>query len=304
MRNPKWTKLPAAFVLYCFLPTAHAQIVPQSLLAEALSDLPAQTEALEYDNLAALRSLPNYEALKQRFSGKPLQRLKAALSQIDVPESAVAEIVMVTTPAGIYGLIAGSFNGSQITANAVTKGCSFIDVEDSKILSPTKEVSVLFLSNTVAAYGTPTEIKSMLASHRGAAARFGSNAGLVHLLNQTDRRAPVRGISSGSQMASSLAEAVHGETSLDVDWSRLAANIAAFSYAVKVDNKAHVAATLQCQSPATAALLRQTLSALSALQSVATFTTASSSAPPFENLEVSSSGLFISLKMDTPLLGS
>jgi hypothetical protein len=283
----------AAFVFCCLLSqTLRAQIIP-----EALRDFPAQTESLEYDNLATLRALPNYNALKQRFSGKPLQRLKTALTQINVPESEVAEIIMATNSTGFYGLISGTFNGATVTKNAVRKGCSFIDVDDNTILVPTSEMAVLFLGDSLAAFGTPAQIKVMLETRKGAAPNLNSNTSLVSLLDQTDRKAPVRGISSGSQIAASLSDAMQGASSLNIDWSRLASNISAFGYSVKLDTKAHVVAKLQCQSAATAAVLHQTLSALGALQSMA-------ASAPFENLEVSSSGVFIDLKMDTPLPAS
>jgi hypothetical protein len=279
----------AAFVFCCLLPPLRAQIIP-----EALRVLPAQTESLEYDDLSTLRALPNYNALKQRFSGKLLQRLKTALTQLDVQESEVAEIIMANSPDNFYGLISGTFNGATVTKNAVRKGCSFVDVDDNKILVPSSEMSVAFLTNSLAVFGPPAQVKSMLAVRKGSTPGMNTNASLVSLLNQTDRNAPVRGISSGSQIASSLAEAMQGESSLNIDWSRVAANISAFNYSVKLDAKAHVATRLQCQSAATAAILRQMLSALSALQSVA-------GSAAIENLEVSSSGVFIDLKMDTPL---
>ena len=279
----------AVFVFCCSLSPLRAQIIP-----EALRVLPAQTESLEYDNLSTLRALPNYEALKQRFSGKSSERLKAALTQLDVPESQVSEIVMAASPNNFHGLISGTFDGAAVAKNAVRKGCSFIDVEDSKILVPTSEMSVAFLSNSLAAFGTPAQIKSMLAVRKGSIPGINANANLVNLLNQTDRHAPVRGISSGSQIAASLTDAMQGESSLNIDWSRIASNISAFNYSVKLDTKAHVMARLQCRSAATAAVLQKMLSALSALQSVA-------GSAAIENLEVSSSGVFIDLKMDTPL---
>jgi hypothetical protein len=279
----------AAVCLFgCLVPVLQAQILP-----EALRDFPAQTESLEYDNLAALRALPDYNALKQRFSGQQLQRLQTALTKIDVPESAVTEIVMATSPTGFYGLISGTFHGPTVTKNALQKGCPFIDAGDAKILVPSSEMSILFLSDSLAAFGISAQIKSMLEARQGAAPRLESKAGLVDLLNRTDSHAPVRGIASGSQIAASLSAAMQGESST-IDWTRLASNITAFGYSVKLDSKAHVQARLQCQSPATAAVLRQMLGALSALQSVA-------GAASFENLEVSSSGVFIDLKMDTPL---
>jgi hypothetical protein len=292
MRIQVPAKLFAAFVVCSFLPSLEAQII-----RESLRDFPAQTESLEYDNLAKLRALPNYKALKERFTGKPLQRVQTALARIDLPESEVQEIVMATSPAGFYGLIAGTFNGEIIAKNALKKGCSFIDAENEKILLPTSEMAVLFLGNSLAAFGTSAQIKNMLESRKGAAPNLNAKTSLVQLLNQTDRESPVRGISSGSQIAASLTDAMQGETSLNIDWSRLASNVSAFAYSVKLDTKAHVVARLQCQSPAAAAVLHQMLSAVSALQSVV-------SSASVENLEVSSSGVFIDLKMDTPLPAS
>jgi len=291
MRLPVPVHLFAAFFC-CVVPGLRAQIIP-----EALRDFPVQTESVEYDNLTTLRALPNYNALKQRFSGKPLERLKTALTQIDVQESEVAEIAMATSPTGFYGLISGAFNGVAVTQNALKKGCSFIDVKQDKILVATSEMSILFLNDSIAAFGTPAQIESMLKARDGVEPRLNTKTSLAHLLNQTDPNAPVRGISSGSRIAASLSDAIQGETSLNLDWSRLASNISAFNYSVKLDTKAHVVARLQCQSSATAAVLRQTLSALGALQSLA-------AAPPFENLEVSLSGVFVDLKMDTPLPAS
>jgi len=282
----------AAFVVCCLLPPLRAQIIP-----EALRVLPAQTESLEYDNLSTLRALPNYNALKERFSGKPVQRLKTALAQLNVPELEVSEIVMATSPNNFYGLISGTFNAATVTKNAVRKGCSYVDVGDSKILIPTNETSVAFLSDSLAVFGTTAQVRSMLAVRKGSAPAMSANASLVSLLNQTDRNAPVRGISSGSQIASSLTDAMQGESNLDIDWSRVASNISAFNYSVKLDTKAHVIARLQCQSAATAAVLQKMISAVSALQSVA-------GSAAIENLQIRSSGVFIDLKMDTPLPAS
>ncbi len=56
-------------------PFAHAGIV-----GDALFSFPAQTEYLEYDNLVALRKLPNYNTLRKEFSGKPLEEARIVLA--------------------------------------------------------------------------------------------------------------------------------------------------------------------------------------------------------------------------------
>lgn len=61
------------------------QILYVDIISRALFSFPAQTGYVEYENLASLRILGNYD-LPQRFSGKPLQDVKIALSQLGIQE--------------------------------------------------------------------------------------------------------------------------------------------------------------------------------------------------------------------------
>jgi len=122
-------------------------------------------------------------------------------------------------------------------------------------------------------------------------------------MNKTDSRAPVRGVSSGSQLEASIKDALQDQSGMNIDWSQLSSNINAFGYSVSLDSIAHVTATLECKSQTTAVLLRQMLSALGGLQSMAAHAGKDAASMPFQNMQVSSSGNMIDLKMDAPVGG-
>jgi len=273
-----------------------AEIVSQAMLA-----FPAKTESIEYDNLYELRRLPNYNALRQRFAGKQLDDAKAALAKLGINESQVHEIVMGTSPAGFYGLVAGTFSGSQVVKSAEKNGIWPHVADDEKIFCPKGTSCVVFLEDSLAAFGPLEQLKIILETRLGVTPRLGSNAEVASLMSGTQSRFPVRGVVYGSQLNSVIADALQDGSGLHIDWSQFTSNISAFSYSVSMDSKAHVVARLLCKSPATAGVLRQMLGAVGGVQSVASKVGKDAASMPFQILEVSTAGDLVDLKMDTPL---
>lgn len=269
-----------------------AEIVSQAMLA-----FPAKTESIEYDNLYELRRLPDYNALRQRFAGKQLDDAKAALAKLGVNELQVHEIVMGTSPAGFYGLVAGTFSSVQAMKTAQKNGIWPHAADNEKIFCPKGTSCVVFLEDSLAAFGALEQVKAILETRLGVMPRLGSNATVASLMSSTQSRFPVRGVVYGSQLTSVIADALQDGSGLHINWSQFTSNISAFSYSVSMDSKAHVVAKLVCKSPTTAGVLRQMLGALGGVQSVASKV----SSMPFQNLEVSTSGDLVDLKMDTPL---
>lgn len=251
---------------------------------------PAQTESIEYDNLYELRRLPNYNTLKQRFAGKQLDDAKAALAKLGVNELQVHEIVMGTGPGGFYGLVAGTFSGAQAVKSAQRSGIGPHIADNEKIFCPQGTSCVVFLEDSLAAFGALEQLKSILETRLGVTPRLSSNATVSSLMNGTQTRFPVRGVVYGSQLSSVIGEALQDESGLHIDWSQFTSNISAFSYSVSMDSKAHVVAKLLCKSPTTAGVLRQMLGVLGKV-----------GAAGFQNVEVSTAGDLVDLKMDTPL---
>jgi hypothetical protein len=271
------------------------------IVSEAMLSFPSKTEAVEYDNLYELRRLPNYSSLRQRFAGKQLDDAKAALSKLGVNELLVNEIVMGTSPTSFYGLVAGTFSAAQATKAAQKNSIWPYLANKEKVFCPKGTSCVVFLDDSLAAFGPLPQIKAILDTRLGITPRLGSNAVVSTLMNNTEIRFPVRGVVYGSQLNSVIGDALQQESGLHIDWTQFTSNISAFSYSVSMDSRAHVIAKLQCKTPTMAGVLRQMLGALGGVQSVTTRAGKDPASMPFQNLEVSASGNVVDLKMDTPL---
>jgi hypothetical protein len=271
------------------------------IVSEAMLTFPAKTEAVEYDNLYELRRLPNYSSLRQRFAGKQLDDAKAALAKLGVNESQVHEIVMGTSPTAFYGLVSGTFSAAQAGIIAKKNGIWPYLAGKEKIFCPKGTSCVVFLDDSLAAFGLLPQLKALLDTRLGITPRLSSNPVISTLMNTTQTRFPVRGVVYGSQLNSVISDALQQESGVHIDWTQFTSNITAFSYSVSMDSKAHVIAKLQCKTPTTAGVLRQMLGALGGVQSVATKAGKDPASMPFQKLEVSATGDLVDLKMDTPL---
>jgi hypothetical protein len=262
--------------------SAYAEIISQALLS-----FPSQTQYLEYDNLATLRTRPDYPTLRQRFSGKPLEDARITLRQLEIRENQVQEVVSGASATAFYVLAAGMFS----EASAKRHGAA-TRLLNTHAYCPGKSMCVVFLEDSLAALGTLSELKDVVQAHQGITSRLSSNRNAVTLMNGTDRLAPVRGILFGGQLSSSVSDMLKDSLGWNRDWSGLSSNITAIGYSVRFDSMTHVSATLDCTSRTSATVLVQMLNALSALQPANM---------PLRNLRVSANGSVIDLKADTPL---
>ena len=251
------------------------------LISEALFSFPSQTGYVEYDNLASLRTLADYNALRQRFSGKSLEDAKATLAHLGIEENQVLEIVSASNSTAFFGLVAGTFSGRSKK------------ITERHIICPAGGTCVVFLEDSLAAFGAVAELKEILETRQGVKTRLSANRDIASLLNNTDSTAPVRGVVFGGQLAGNISDMLRDWSGWNRDWSTFSANIKAMGYGLKFDSKAHVSAKLECASKTTAVLLVQTLSALGSLQSM--------TPANIQNLNVSSSGALIDLKLDTAI---
>ena len=281
-----------SIVILCAASAAHAQIV-----SEALSVFPAQTESLEYDNLAALRALPNYETLRQQFSGKPLEQARATLAKLGIPEDQVTEMALGSTPGALYGLLGGAFSGSTAIKFAARESILPLRLVDTQMFCPGAGTCIVFLEDWLAAFGSPGQLKAMLEARQGVAASLGSNPRFVRIMDNSDALAPVRGVASGNEFDSLISSGLRDKTGMDLNWAQFSSSISLVGYSLTFERKAHVKATLECKSALAAAILKQILAALAqAGPKIVDM--------PFQNMEVASSDATIDLKMDTILPSS
>jgi hypothetical protein len=275
------------------LTTVSVRLAPAQIVSEALWSFPARTLLIEYDNLAELRNLSNYELLRHRLAVKPLEDAKAALAKLDIPESQVDELVLGMAQDSIYGLVTGSFSASLAAKTAASKRLLPLPVEDSQVLCPGTSVCLTFVEEDVAAFGTLSALRTMLLTRLGLSAALNSDTELAELMGKTSARAAVRGLALGSGIQSVVTSASEDTTGLKIEWSALNSLVSLFSYSIEIDREAHVTSTLACKSTAAAFLLRQLLGTAAAMPP---------SVSPFQHMQVSSDGTSIIVTMDTPRL--
>ncbi len=287
-----------SFLICAFaVPLLNGEILSSAMLA-----FPAKTESLEYDNLSELRRLPNYTALKKRFAGAQLEDAQTALKKLNVSESEVHELVMGTSATAFYGLLSGTFSGSEAQKAAKKAGIWPHMIGREPVYCPKGAATcVVFLEDSLAAFGSLKDLNLILETRIGVNPQLLTNRSIVALMNSTPARDPVRGVVYGSQLTSVITDALHDGSGMNIDWKPFSANINAFAYSVVMDSRAHVTAKVLCKSATTAGVLRQMLGALNGVESVATKVGKDPDTMPFQNLQVSVSGEQVDLKMDTPV---
>jgi hypothetical protein len=285
----------------CLAALLAAYPLQAQILSAALLGFPDKTESIEYDNLYELHKLPAYPALRQRFSGKPLDQAKDALAQLGIDEMQVNEMVVGTSPGQFYGLLSGTFSASSAVSKAQKNGIAPLLIDSDRLYCPKGPVCVVFLEDSLAAFSTYDQLKVLLETRLGSLPRLNPKGVLASLIRDTPPRSPVRGAVFGSELNSVLSDALQDESGLNLDWTKLTTNISAFSYAVDMDSRAHVVAKVVCQSAATAAVLHQALDALRGVQQAARKIGQDPASMPFQNLQVSASESVLDLTMDTRL---
>ncbi len=267
------------------------------ILGDALISFPGQTEYVEIDNLAALRGLPYYATLRGDFAGESLKEAQTVLRQLGISETQVEGIVTGSNAHATYGLATGTFSSKSPTVQSRLKRYS-VKLLDTQMYCVGRATCVLFMEDWMAAFGRPDSLKTMLLTRQGVLPRLSTNAEAVRLLETGDKSAPVRGILFGSQLQSALSDTLEQWFGKRIQSVKLPATVTAVGYNVTFGTTVRLQATLQCTSDSAAALLAQTLNALSSLQSLAG-PALSSDGFAFERAKASSSGSRVHLEADS-----
>jgi hypothetical protein len=292
------TKAVPIATLVCFAATfAQAQ-----LLQEAAVAFPAQTTSLEYDALSRLRLLPNYGSLRKQYSGAGLQQAQKDLQAMGVLEEQLTEVVTAAGPNGFFGLLAGSFRAAAIAKEAARHGIAQSVLEDGPAFCSKDGTCFLPIAQEEghAFFGTMEQLRAISDVRQGRAPSLETNAAFVDLKGRMDLQAPVLGFAPGREIGDWIGGSIPQAISSRLDLNRLFSNIQNFGYSVKLDSKAHVGLNLLCSSEQAGTVLRDTLSTASSLERAAAMA-AGSSALPFDNMAVQSSGRMVAVNLDAPI---
>ena len=100
----------------------------QDLVKESLASFSPQTVRVEYSRLTKLRSLPNYQNLRQRFVGPRLRAMEESFAKLGVQEGDIDEIVLGWRPGSsmmeLEGMVVGRFTAKGVSDRASAAGIS------------------------------------------------------------------------------------------------------------------------------------------------------------------------------------
>jgi hypothetical protein len=274
----------------------------QQLLPEAVRAFPASTTSLEYDALSKLRLLPTYRNLRKQYTGEGLQRAQKDLLSLGISEGQLNEVAMASGPNGFFGLVAGNFHLASVQREAAQQGTAQLAIEDGPVFCAKDGLCFLLPAQEDgrAFFGTMEQLRAVSDVRQGRAPSLETNTAFTYLESRMDQQAPVLGFAPGSEISDWIGSSIPQPIASRLDLTRLFSNIQTFSYAVKLDSKAHVSLNIICSSDQAGAVLRDTLSAASGLERAAAMAAGPSSLP-FDNMTARSTGRYVAVNLDAPL---
>ncbi len=289
-------------VSICTLLCSAALGLQAQLLPEAAAAFPAKTISLEYDALARLRLLPSYANLRKQYSGEGLQLAQKDLLLMGVSEGQLTEVVTASGPNGFFGMLSGTFHTVAVTKESARHGIPQTQLEDGPVFCAKEGTCLLLLSKEEGRgfFGSKAQLQAISDVRQARAPSLESNPIFVDLSRRMDPKSPVLGFAPGSEISEWIGTGIPQQIAARLDLTRLFSGIETFGYAVKLDSKAHVGLNLICSSEHAGTLLKDALSAASGLERAAALA-AGSSALPFDNMAVQSSGRLVAVNLDAPI---
>jgi hypothetical protein len=287
-------------------------IEAQEIVDEALQAFPAQTDHLEYSNLAKLRELPGYDALQQRYLGAPLRDLQGSLAKLGITDSDVDELVLGWDSlngqgrgarSALYGLAFGRFPAEEIAKAAAVNSVKSTRIGHLKAycVGRQNEICVAWIGDSLGAFGSPKVVLEIMAARSGTVQGLGSNPDFSTLVSAAKFEAPIWGVAEHSAMAGWLSAAMPGAEKVPFDWSQLFTGVTNLTYRIDVADKPHLEMQFQCESASAANTFEQLLASLRILQRMTWQTRNPGLSNPFKGMELQSSGDRVELRLDVPV---
>jgi hypothetical protein len=282
-------------------------VAAQDLVREALASFPASTLRIEYSHPAALRALPNYATLRQRYEGPKLQELEDSLSNLGIRESDVEELVLGWTQSGdvwtFYGLAKGRFSASALSARAAEQGLAPVEIGDATAFCPgadTEANCLMLVGDSLGIFGSHQSLSAILAARGGESPALSSDTSFVKLVNEAGTSGSIRGVARGPAVADWFRGWIPNQTDLKLDWSEAFKPVNSLSYNVDTGDTVQLKVRMVCSSSESASSLRQVLEGLKLFQQLSWQNQSPNSPNPYKNLEIQSSGNQVLIRLDTP----
>jgi hypothetical protein len=243
---------------------------PQSsFLSKALAIVPLSSQAFEYDNLAQLRTLPDYPLLRKQYTGTPLEHAKTTFADLGVPENSLREVaIMRNATHKLCGMVSGMFDLIRVNQQATKLGYSRLSGERHDAYCSGSGTCIEFLNDSFAIFGSADDLKNISRSQHEATPTIANERLVQNVLAKISSQAQVVGFGRREDLANWIKEEIC-PLCQKLDLSPVLNDIHLFVYSMQLDRKAHVVLDIECESSRTATLLSQGLTAINSAYSTA-----------------------------------
>ena len=286
--------------------------VADDLVREALGRFPHQTVHFEVCELARMRALPSYAALRQKFMSGDTGQLADSLARLGLRDEDVDRLVLGAGPGAdglqLYGVAQGRFDPARIAAGAQAAAIDPITINGHTAYcfgGANTSSCIAVLSSARGVFGSRDMVDFMLyaAAETDSLAK---DAGVSARATRAPADATIWGIATG-QAVTEWARVVmpvpaEGQDAL----APVLSNVVSIWYEVRAAQKVALSAELTCASAESAARLRQTLDAVRLAQQFAWKALHADAANPYEQLSFRSQGadVFLAATLDYAALGA
>jgi hypothetical protein len=294
-------------LLLAFVAGGSALLPAQSLVNEALSSFPAETIRVEYSHPAVLRSLPNYNALRERYEGPRLQELEDSFSKLGIEETDVDELVLGWQAAGqawrFYGLTSGRLDAQTLAGRSGAAGVASVSIDGQTaycVGAGTDENCLVMLGPSLGAFGSEASLRAILAARAGAAPGLATNSRFRDRVREAESPNPIWGVATGPAVPDWFRGWMPNQTDLKLDWSQAFKAVEALTYNIDPGDTVRLNVAMDCTTSADAASLRQVFEGLRLFQQLTWQNQYPGRPNPYKNLQIQAHEKRVSIELDTP----
>jgi hypothetical protein len=278
----------------------------QDLAKEALATFPPGTLRVEFSRPSRLRTLPNYEGLRQRYVGPRLRALEEAFAQLGVREGDIDEVMLAWRPGAsmieLAGFVVGRFTAQSIAERAGAGGIATATVgnQPAFCLSTGGASSCLVvLRDSLGLFGPEAALSEMLAVREGSAPGLATDERFARLVGEAPAQAPIWGVAVGDAVADFFRAWLPAQGEIQLDWGKAFQSVEALVYSVNTAADVRLDVKLDCTNDQSAESTRQVFEGLRIVQQMAWQSMNPGKANPFQGLEITRDRSRLSLKMAT-----
>ena len=276
----------------------------QDLVKESLASFSPQTVRVEYSRLTKLRSLPNYQNLRQRFVGPRLRAMEESFAKLGVQESDIDEIALGWKPGtsmmDLEGMVVGRFTAKGVSDRASAVGVSAARIAGLPAFCTGAESAsncMVVIQDSLGAFGPPESLTAMVEARAGQSPGLGSNERFAKLVNDAQKDAPIWGVAMGDSIGDFFRAWLPAQGGLQMDWNRAFQSVEALTYNIDTTDRIRLDVKMDCNSSESAQSTRQVFEGLKMFQQMAWQNLNPNRPNPFQGIEISQNDRRVSLRM-------